>query len=664
MLLDELEKEPSGKRLELLLSALADTGWPVPERYARPETVGAPVRRPPYMPDQLVAPLEGRHELHLTGTPRHRTWRGEVLRIDGPTGPSKGEEARSGHWCAKYATRDYGPEFFMRGKEIAVRADSAEECAMKLQAFLRGLGHQIEIVLRYPWAPHNDRAEPGSAEAAARLREFHRTFPTVHDPERPSLNLGWHRRPQVSLTAGRPHCMGCGHPIENGRVTVPAFEYYFRDDPGSPRVVACWKCWHAARLPDLAEYSQELAELYREWHVLIGEEKPKDRDDVPLVLHGMAARRLVLGGEEADAGESFRRYCRLRLSERCYGMLAGEWHHLSMRDDLEGIADAHNRGFDFPASESWACLAQGPPKVDRPEEMQDWWRVGRLDDHIGFSLGYNAFGEVLLHFEDGAVMAFSPHQLFPAEQVAEGEPVAGFDLTLAYLYRDWLSVTNGDESAPPSEETLAKYQGWAEELVVGGEREREGLEFRRFCRVRLEARSRRLALDAVAEAFRDNVDYPPMEDWECLEENDQHFLDQSWESGRMPSRPCVRCGRPPDDDKEWVWFCGTRDYLCVACQADVLAWADRRRETYKAEAAENDRKMRQARAKARAQAKLPADFPRVIEVDLGRTKGWARADVIKVNDPWLHYQLQDGDKSDKVRLIGEDIVWRRLPMQM
>jgi hypothetical protein len=774
MLLDELEKQPRGKRLSLLLSALVDTGWPVPERYARPETAGAPDRPPPYRPDQLVAPLEGRHELHLTGTPRHRTWCGDVLRISGPIGPAKGEEARSGNWCAKYSTKDYGPDFFMRGKEIAVKAESAEVCARRLQSFLRGLGHEIEIVLSYPHPPA-DRAEPGSAEAAQRLREFYRTFPTIHDPERPSLNLGWHHRPEVSLTAGRPFCMGCGHLIKKGRATIPAFEYFFKDDPGSPRVVACWECWHASKLPDLAEYSRRLAELYREWHVLTGGEPPEDREGGSLVLHGMAARKLVLGGQDEEQGKDFRRYCRLRLSECCHRMNDGQWHHLSMRNDLEGVAEAYNRGFDFPAPESWACIAQDEPQADTPEGFRDRWMVaGDLNRQVGLSLGYNAFSEVLLRFEDGAVMAFAPHQLLPAESEVSEDPaslvVANAKLTvpvdaarlnalsatysaqliaernhinepftidgaddlwictgrygdeklkchqvipreqyvgetntdayyegrvvthrrreyvlndrmlwvtldesapeeatrdLARLYRDWISVTVGGESAHPSEETQAKYQRWAEELVVGGEREREGFSFRCFCRLRLQGKSQGLDLAATVDAFRNQVDCPPPEDWECLEESDESFLNRSWESGRTPSRPCVRCGRPPgDEDEDWVWCCGTPNYLCPACQADVLAWADRRRETYKQEVADHDRAMRQARARAREKADLPAGFPSVVEVDLGHFKGWAPAEVVKVKDTWLYYRLPNDEKPRKVKLIGEDIVWRKLPMQM
>lgn len=659
-LLEQLGKQLRGKRLNLVLSALADTGWPVPEQYSRPVTAGAPDRQPPYRPDWLAAPLEGTHWLQLAGSQRQRVWTGKVLRILGPISPNPGEDARSGEWCAQYETLDRGPQHFMRDKEIAVRADSAEECARRLQVFLRKLGHQIEVRPRYPLAPYTDRAESGSARAAQRLRRFHETYPAIYHPEKHRLNLGWHRTLTVSISSARLYCMGCGHTIEDWLSRTPAYVYFFRDDARSPRTVACWKCWHAAGLPDLGQYSQQLAEMYRDWHVLIGQEPPMDRRDPLTAAHYVDARDLVLGGSRETEGVSFRRFCRLRLCGYTYKMLDGQFCNLSYRDRLEGVTEAYNRGFDSPVLKSWACLKPSPPKVDRPEGMQDWWRVGGLDDRVGFSLGYNAYDEVLLRFEDGSVDAFSPHQIFPL-----GENLKGKELDLAYLYRDWISATIGGVSAYPSEETLAKYQGWAAELVIGGEREKEGAQFRRFCRVRLEGRQWGFDLATAAEAFRNKVDYSPIEGWDCLEESDEHFLNQSWESGRTPSRPCVRCGQSPGEEEEgWIWFCGTKNYLCPSCQADVLAWADQRRETYKQEAAENDRAMRKAKARARETANLPDGVPETVEVDLGRAKGWAVADVVKVKEPWLYYRLPDEEKPRKVKLIGEDILWRKPPMQM
>lgn len=107
------------------------------------------------------------------------------------------------------------------------------------------------------------------------------------------------------------------------------------------------------------------------------------------------------------------------------------------------------------------------------------------------------------------------------------------------LYRDWLSVTNGDESAYPSEERLAQYQAWAEELVVGGTREKEGSEFRRFCRVRLEGQARGLGLDAAAKAYRNGRDFPPLEGWDCLRESDEHLYNryQQAETAEKRERP-------------------------------------------------------------------------------------------------------------------------------
>jgi len=84
------------------------------------------------------------------------------------------------------------------------------------------------------------------------------------------------------------------------------------------------------------------------------------------------------------------------------------------------------------------------------------------------------------------------------------------------LYRDWLSISGCRESANPSEERLARYQTWAEELVAGGERQDGGAAFRRFCRVRLAGREVGMDLMVVGEAFQNGKDYPAPEGWECL----------------------------------------------------------------------------------------------------------------------------------------------------
>ena len=92
------------------------------------------------------------------------------------------------------------------------------------------------------------------------------------------------------------------------------------------------------------------------------------------------------------------------------------------------------------------------------------------------------------------------------------------DIELGKLYRDWLSVRDGDQSAYPSVETLVKYQRWAEELVIGGRREYQGADFRRFCRVRLEGKARGLDLMAAGTAYRNGKDFPAPEGWKCLVE--------------------------------------------------------------------------------------------------------------------------------------------------
>jgi hypothetical protein len=481
-LLEALEKGPSGKRLDLILSALADTGWPVPEQYAGPAAAGAPSDQPkPYRPDQLLAPLNGEHVLRLTGTRRHRTWRGEVLRIDGPTAPNRGEEAREGQWCAKYGTKDYGPEFFMVGKEIAVKADSAEACAQKLQAFLRGYGHQIEIVLQYPEAPA-DRVDPGSAEAVKRMREFHRMFPTMRDPERPSRELGWRRRLVGTLTDADARCIGCGRRIHDDQracgLGEPALEYFFRDDAGSARVAACWTCWRAAGLPDLAEYTPRLAELYREWRAATGEDEPGDREAGSLVLAGMAARKLVLGGEEAERGGDFRRYCRVRLSERTYRARSGETYHLSSEDGLEGAVEAYDRGRDFPAPESWACIAQdGQSLEDQAAQIKA--REGQPCTVV---------------VDDGRIAAV---------------------VTPAWLYRRW-QLHRGAirEDAPDDEETRRVYDAAARRMFRDGEA--VDVTFCRFCRCAVQGALLAQGREAWEEGFESGADFaasPGWRDW-------------------------------------------------------------------------------------------------------------------------------------------------------
>ena len=89
-------------------------------------------------------------------------------------------------------------------------------------------------------------------------------------------------------------------------------------------------------------------------------------------------------------------------------------------------------------------------------------------------------------------------------------------LALGKLYRDWLSISGCKESADPSDERLAQYQVWAEELVVGGEREDGGAAFRRFCRVRLAGLDVGMDLIVAGEAYQNGADYPATEGWNCL----------------------------------------------------------------------------------------------------------------------------------------------------
>jgi hypothetical protein len=57
--------------------------------------------------------------------------------------------------------------------------------------------------------------------------------------------------------------------------------------------------------------------------------------------------------------------------------------------------------------------------------------------------------------------------------------------------------------------------------------------------------------------------------------------------------------------------------------------------------------------------RLPDGIPPLIEVDLGRSEGWKPAEVVRVNDRWLHYRFpNDGKENHKVQLIARDILWR------
>jgi hypothetical protein len=90
------------------------------------------------------------------------------------------------------------------------------------------------------------------------------------------------------------------------------------------------------------------------------------------------------------------------------------------------------------------------------------------------------------------------------------------------LYRDWLSVTNGDESAYPSRDRLAQYARWGRELLASGSRADEGADFRRFCRVRVEGQVHHLDLASAGNAYRSGVDCAAPAGWEYLAEPDVH----------------------------------------------------------------------------------------------------------------------------------------------
>jgi len=92
------------------------------------------------------------------------------------------------------------------------------------------------------------------------------------------------------------------------------------------------------------------------------------------------------------------------------------------------------------------------------------------------------------------------------------------DDPIGTLYRDWMSVVNGDESAYPNREMLTKYARWGRALLAGGKHENEGADFRRFCRVRVEGQARGLDLYTAGAAYGNGADYPPRPGWEFLAE--------------------------------------------------------------------------------------------------------------------------------------------------
>lgn len=463
------------------------------------------------------------------------------------------------------------------------------------------------------------------------MQVFHNTFPALHSPERPSLELGWRRTLVGTLSIGNACCVACGQLIHNiaqaSDLGVPAYEYFFEDDAGSPRVAACWPCWHAAHLPDLAEWTQRLAKLYREWHIVTSGEEPGDNNDGANVLHGMAARKLVLGGKDEDAGEDFRRWCRLRLSESCYRDWDGKIHPLNNPEGLAGAVEAYNRGFDFPAPNTWACLAQRSLDEVRPEDRspgtQDWWRVGDVGHRIGFSLGYNGFNEVRLRFEDGTVAAFTPHQLFPAEQAQAQEkphepPV---ETPTPSPVRESPLLPTLCVSPTALAEIAAVYSG---DLIYRDSSIKkpfavEGVEGLWVCVGSVHKGSQVLSADCyevvlLSDHTRDT--------WKGKE----------YESG-YPGR---------------VVTYRKREYVMTDRRLRVVPDES----SLEDEAGDNGKQPKKPN--------LPDEIPALIEIDGGRDRGWLRARSLRVNGKWLHYQLEgaeDGGKG-KVHVIGEGIVWR------
>jgi len=88
---------------------------------------------------------------------------------------------------------------------------------------------------------------------------------------------------------------------------------------------------------------------------------------------------------------------------------------------------------------------------------------------------------------------------------------------LGVLYYRWEEMLVPKGRREPTGQLLRAYGLWAEELVLGGDREESGREFRRFCRLYMEAQVYELSLAEVAKDYRSGRLGPDPEDWPCLE---------------------------------------------------------------------------------------------------------------------------------------------------
>jgi|GEM_PF-788573 len=188
------------------------------------------------------------------------------------------------------------------------------------------------------------------------------------------------------------------------------------------------------------------------------------------------------------------------------------------------VQEALARGETVPER----VLQEYPGLVPAPEAIQD---EASEEPALSETEGPEARLRQIWH-EDGVPLERQEEVLADLARKASPEYIDEFfsnyfrpheqaPLALGKLYRDWLSISGSEESANPSDERLAQYQAWAEELVIGGEREDGGAAFRRFCRVRLAGLDTGMDLQAAGEAYHNGADQPATAGWGCLCEREQ-----------------------------------------------------------------------------------------------------------------------------------------------
>jgi len=85
--------------------------------------------------------------------------------------------------------------------------------------------------------------------------------------------------------------------------------------------------------------------------------------------------------------------------------------------------------------------------------------------------------------------------------------------TLALMYQWWIDAVYHRCNRDVPVRSPELYETWASRLILGGEWERNGHHFRRFCRIWLEAQVYELPLSEVAKDYHEGRRGPDPEDW-------------------------------------------------------------------------------------------------------------------------------------------------------